>query len=189
MHKVWVRRPFGLSAPEMNDQLADDLVLPASEELATAIKEGRSPALVIALGGVDPVRIMFEDYWMSEVMPAKAEHTFAQVLADHSITQFVFGVPVSWAIAGEDGVPVPPGTEPGQFMVGPPWESNAKMIWLLCYDQASGFDLLSLFYTQRNTKGGNAFDFAENVEILTGQHQMLDGAPGFTLMRDMLALT
>lgn len=155
----------------MNDDFADSLVLPLCEAMEAMLRDGSEAAKVWADAEI-PIRITLDDYWLSERMLTLAEEKLAELLSQHSVTRFVFAVPVSFD-----------GTQ-NDLPVGPPGALGSHMIWFLCVDLAIGLDICAKFYGQRPN---GEFIFEKDMVMLESDKGMQDGAPGFALLKGILA--
>lgn len=166
----------------MNDDFADALVIPAMEHVAELMREEDFDGAVLwgdqSTEGHNEVRFQLNDYW-SQVdgtdLMDKTEHWMAEAMQGKGVRRWVFATPISY------------GAEPdAHFMVAHVAVLDPKMIWALCYEEGSGFDVCAIFYVQRPD---GTYTFDQDITMLEDQNQMLEGAPGFTLMKDLLEAT
>lgn len=156
----------------MNDNFADDLVIPAIEQVQHLMEAGEFDGAL--LWADEDIRLQLDDYWAEindEPAMDMAEKATATLL--HDSRRWVFVTPVSYQIVEESG----------QFNVSHVDVFDPKLIWALCYEEGVGYDICAMFYVQR-PNGTFAFDV--DITMLAGEQQMLDGAPGFTLLKSIL---
>lgn len=160
----------------MNDDFADALVIPAMQRVIELMKsENFDGVLVWGDGGTTDVRIQLDDYWAvgadGDLMDS-AEKLVGRALAAKRIKRFVFTGPVSYQVL-----------EDGPFGLAHRDRLEPKLIWALCVDINSGYDLCAIHFVQRPD---GSYSFQDDITMLSGEQQMLDAAVGFTAMRVLL---
>jgi len=164
----------------MNNDFANTLVIPAVERAALLMQtDGFDGALVWADGvwaaGGEKIRLQLDDYWAegpNGPLMDVAELATAIALASREVKRLVFVTPLSYEV-----------TESGQFNTAHSARLEPKLIWALCYEEGSGYDICAMHYVQRPN---GTFSFEEDITMLTGEQQLMDGAPGFAMLKSYL---